>query len=62
MPSAATHGRGGHWPIVAREAEIASRLGRQETVGKLVDGAQLEKVARWSASLRDIGGGTALYS
>ena len=63
VDTAATHGRGGYWPRGAREAEIATRLARGETVGRLVDGEQLAKVARWSASLRAIDAGpSTLYS
>ena len=60
VPSAATHGRGGLWQAAAREAEIATRLSRGESVGRLVDSAQLAKVQRWSSSLRDIGTGTSM--
>jgi len=54
VPSAATHGRGGTWRAPARRAEIGKRLSGGWSVGRLVDGTNLEKVLTWPANLRDV--------
>ncbi len=54
VPSAATHGRGGRWrAAAARKHELDSRLSNGWSVGRLVDGSNLEKVLTWPSSLRD---------